>query len=387
MSTRGGFSGVIQDATTYAEVDTWYACDSTVHMSEGSDQLRLYVTNTVADAGDVFFKLQTKDANGSWCTISGSGARWVIDDLSSDPTEQLNCIVKNLNGAGLCTNDDVKVFYKASLNAASAELEIHALAHDSVPWSGPDLEDNGGSPVNVQDQSTPPLDAYFAQSISNFTLSADTVAGTVTTVPRTFEATAGHGIILGDEVILLDVAADRALQAVVTGVAVNTIEIDRPLDHVFPAATALGRIVTSEMAVNGAVTPQIFSIRAGENPTDLVRFIITMLDDTAMDLARFGGIPALSNGLVLRIINGFQKTIFNFKTNRDIKQFCYDLDFDPKAPAGQFGLAARITFGGQDKHGVVLRIATGDVVQWVVQDDLTAMDSLKIATMGHDTTR
>lgn len=248
------------------------------------------------------------------------------------------------------------------------------------------IEGIGCLTVCVQDQTTEPIDALFNQSVSNFTLSADTTASTEATLNYTFEATGGHGIVVGNELLLLDVIADRALQLVVVGVATNTITIDRPIDHVFPSSTTLGRIVTSDMSILGSlVSPQIFTFRAGTAPVDITRLMLEMIDDTSMDDGKFGGIAALTNGLVLRLYNGRHKTIFNFKTNGDIKEFCYDVSYADKAPAGQFGLSSRITFGGQDKHGVVIRLSGADVLQWVVQDDLTGLTHLSGAVQGHKT--
>jgi hypothetical protein len=243
--------------------------------------------------------------------------------------------------------------------------------------------------VNVLsgDQISPPLDALFARSISNFTISADTGASGVEvgTFVYTFEATGGHGIVAGNEILLLDVVGDRSFFAEVLNVATNTITVDRPIDNDFPSASALGRIVSTAMNVNGAVTPVAFSLRAGSIPVDSVRFIVTMTDDSVMDDGKFGGITALTRGVVFRIVNSFQKTIFCFKSNQEIKQFCYDVNYSDRAPSGTFGLSARISFGGPDKHGVVLRIADDDVLQWVVQDDLTALTSMKVSVQGHDT--
>lgn len=246
------------------------------------------------------------------------------------------------------------------------------------------LESNGAIPINVQDQTTKPMDALFSQSISNFSLSIDSGMSTVTTMEYTLKAVSGHGIVPGDELLLLDTAANRVLQCVALVVAVDTITIDRPIDHIFPAATTLGRIVTTNMAVDGSVTEQIFSVRAGSIPTDYVRLLLTATNNTDMDFSLFAGLPALTRGLVFRIVNSFQKTVFNFKTDGDIGQFAYDIKYADKAPAGQFGLAARISFGGQDKHGVVLRISGDDVLQWVVQDDLTSLFTLRVAAEGHE---
>ena len=110
---------------------------------------------------------------------------------------------------------------------------------------------------------------------------------------------------------------------------------------------------------------------------------MTMTDQTAMDDAKFGGITALSNGLIFRIVNSFQKSIFNFKTNGDFRQWGYDLDYASKAPAGFYGVSSRITFGGKEKHGVVLSISGDDELQIIVQDDLTALDTLRISAQGN----
>jgi hypothetical protein len=246
---------------------------------------------------------------------------------------------------------------------------------------------NSGLDVNVSDQTTEPEDILFVQEISSFTLAADTTASGITagSLVYDFTATAGHGIAPLDEIILIDQASERVLQAEALNVVGNVITLDRPIDFAYPSATTLGRITTSNMAVDGSVTPQIFTARAGSTPLDFVRFIVTMLDDTSMDDGKFGGITALSDGLVFRIANSFQKTIFNFKTNGDIAQFCYDTSYASKAPGGQYGFNARITFGGPSKHGVVLRITSNDVLQWVVQDDLTNLISLRIAGEGHKT--
>lgn len=243
------------------------------------------------------------------------------------------------------------------------------------------LDDDIG--VKIQDQTTPPLASYFVQSVSNFTISADTGISTVDSLVYTFEATAVHGITAGKELLLLCTTSGASFNCIATGVSTNTITVDRPIDHDFKSACTLGRITTSQMAVNGSVTPQVFSIRSGVTPTDITSCIITMLDDTAMSDDKFAGISALTNGLVLRIVNSYQSTIFCFKSNQEIRQFCYDLEYADKAPATKYGLTAHVDI--KDKYGVVLRIAENDVVQWVVQDDLAGLDSLKITAQGQET--
>jgi hypothetical protein len=250
------------------------------------------------------------------------------------------------------------------------------------------VEENGGLAVNLQDQTTLPLDALFAQEISPFTIAVDTGVSGVSNLLYTVIANPGHGLVDGSEILLIDTAEtdQRALFAEVIDVVGDTITIDRPIDHNFLAASTLGRKVLTNMNVDGSVTPQIFSLRAGVIPNDITRLIVSMTDASSMDSSKFGGLPKLERGLVLRLINGSQVTIFNFKTNGEIQRMCYDVSYESRAPAGEFGLSARITFAGQNKHGVALRIQDEDVLQWVVQDDLTGLLTLRMVAQGHQVT-
>lgn len=249
----------------------------------------------------------------------------------------------------------------------------------------------GNQNVLLADQISKPLDSYFAQEVSDFTLSSPTGVSTKDTLVYTFEATAGHGIVdpvegVNNEILLLDVVGNRSFYAEVLDVDGNTITVDRPIDHLFPV-TSLGRKVITNMNVNGSGTPQIFTIRAGVIPVDITRILLTISDAGSMDDGKFGALDKLTRGLVIRIVNSFQVTIFCFKSNGEIKQFCYDGQYTPAAqgPSGQESFAARITWGGQSKHGVVLRISGTDVVQVIVQDNLEGLNTLKVAAQGHDT--
>jgi hypothetical protein len=241
----------------------------------------------------------------------------------------------------------------------------------------------GNLDVLLGDQISIPRNSYFSKSLSNFTLSASASVSLATTLNYTINPTAVHGLAPDDEIILLDTAANRSLSAEIVTTAATTATLDRPIDHSFASSTTLGRKISTEMAVNGSATEQIFSVRAGDIPVDHTRVTMTMLDSSTMDDGKFGGIAALGRGLVFRIVNSFQKTIFTFKSNSEMKQFG-DVNYSDSAPAGQYGLDARFVFAGQQNVGVALRIESDDVLQWVVQDDLTGLDSLRISVQGHD---
>lgn len=50
---------------------------------------------------------------------------------------------------------------------------------------------------------------------------------------------------------------------------------------------------------------------------------------------------------------------------------------------GQNGWIGRMTFGGQSKMGVVIRLPIGDDVEFIVQDNLTGIELLEIVAEGH----
>lgn len=63
-------------------------------------------------------------------------------------------------------------------------------------------------------------------------------------------------------------------------------------------------------------------------------------------------------------------------------------DFDIQSAIGQQqdGFTGRLTFGGQSKMGVVIRLNQGEDLQMLVQDDLSTLDSLSIICEGHTVT-
>jgi hypothetical protein len=251
------------------------------------------------------------------------------------------------------------------------------------------LDDNGGVPMNPQDQTTEPVPGYFAKEVSAFTLAANTGVSTEDVLVRQFAANPGHLIEHNpgdpDELLLLDRVANRSFYCHTTPFTGDTIKIDRPIDHNFlysgdPPIPALGKIVTTEMSVDGSTTPQRFEIRAGAIPTDHISLVIRILSAAQPDFSKFGDQDALVYGLCLRIVNGFQRTIFNFHTIGEMYDFGADVNIVQKAGGGEWATTAKILL--KDNLGVALRIETGDVLQLVVQDAIT-QSSLKCAMGAH----
>ena len=324
-------------------------------------------------------------------TISGNGENQYGNSLGITNTGKYDITVE-ISMDGTTYGESQTLSSKSTDNINSSGVKKLRITHQGNDTGyqvkaysrvvGDAMLANGGTNASIVDDDTEPIDTYFAETTSQFTLAADTVASglTVGTLVYTFTATAGHGIASTDQIVLI--APDRTLIAYVTNVATNVITIDTPIDFVFPSGSP-GLIVNTNMAIDGSATPRIFKIQAGVTPVFIRRMIMTCTDGSAMDDGKFGGIPALTNGLQLRIVNGFQKSIINIKNNSDWRQWAYDLTYADKAPAGVYGVSSRITWAGKEKHGVVLSISGDSEIQWVVQDDLTDLITLYISAMGN----
>lgn len=252
--------------------------------------------------------------------------------------------------------------------------------------------ENSAVPVRFQDQTTPAVDTFFSQSTATtFSLTQAATPSDLANLYYVLNVNVGHGIVATNTIQLLDVIADRASFSVVVSVTADTITIDRPIDHAFPV-TSLCRRVLTDMAVDGSGigNEQIYTVRAGSMPIDLIRYNIIMTHASAGDDAKFGDLAALTRGLAFRIVDGYQDTIESFKTNASLRIFsgAPDLVYSDKAGGGTgaaHSTAARITFGGSDKHGIVHRVSGTSAIQFIVQDDLTDLGSLHIFAQGHET--
>ena len=142
------------------------------------------------------------------------------------------------------------------------------------------------------------------------------------------------------------------------------------------------------MNVNGSVTPQIFGIR---NPSgvdiplsvDVTRIMFKCLTNTGIDLSKFGDIAGgITNGIVIRNIDGNYYNILNAKTNGELKNIMYDFDIQAASGNQQDGFTGRLTFAGQNKMGTVIRLREQEDLQIIIQDDLTSLDTFTIIVEG-----
>jgi hypothetical protein len=261
-----------------------------------------------------------------------------------------------------------------------------------------------GLGVFVQDQTTPVLTTPFLQLRAAVTLSSDTVIDS-----RTIDLTVGHGTLFGDVMELAESTTTKFMQAVAidplglaaagTPVPGNTITLDSPVNRVYTTSGSIalrstkGMIVDGRMVSQGGPGPQLYSVLPLPSQSgDMVRIIIELRGrvNGSMDFTTFGSEPELLNGIVIRIKNqdGTFQNLFNFKSNSDFIEQAFDHAFlDPKGGNTVPGFTSRVTWGGQSKHGVVIRLdgSKGEELQIIIQDDLTGGNTrLHLTAQGHE---
>lgn len=272
-------------------------------------------------------------------------------------------------------------------------LNVNIVSPDPLPVdivSPLKISDRGveGLPVFIQDQTSPVLSVPLLQGRTVLTLASDTVIGS-----RTITLTAGHGVTDGEIIELADNTVNKFMQSevVVGGVSGNVITLDQPVNRVYTAAGALVQGSSNNLLVDGSVTPQVFSVLPlPDQSGDMVRIILELRSSNSMDFTTFGGASELINGCVLRIKNqdGTFINLFNFKSNSDFFEQGFDHEFLlPKGGNVINGFVARVTWGGQSKHGVVIRLdgSLGEELQIVIQDDLTSGNTrFHLTAQGHE---
>lgn len=247
---------------------------------------------------------------------------------------------------------------------------------------------NGHQVVDNYNQNliAEPILMYFNQVHNSTTLSAPVVINDFI-IP----VVSATGIVVGSYIILFDPIGIRVSSFFVTAVNGLNITLDTEIDFAYPIGTNVD-IAIVDLSVDGTASHQVFGIRGTGTPPgidatlDITRLIIEMETDSTVSLHKFGNITELSKGVILRIRNGKYKNIFNVKTNGEIavlsgQSWTPFLSTNPVQ--GIDGFISRVTFAGQDKIGVAIRLQLGEDLEIHVHDDLTAITKFVVMAQGH----
>lgn len=233
-----------------------------------------------------------------------------------------------------------------------------------------------------------PADQYF--SISNG--APTTLADPAVIDTYTLRVTDPANYSVGDIILLVTETASYAGGILI--IVGDVITVDSLINFAYPAGTpAASR--SREMNVDGSTTPVKFEIFIPDgtiiDQINICHLMMQCLTASAVDMSKFGDIVGgLTKGIVLRGVpdpgSGIPITnSWNAKTNGDLAILADD--WNPQTatnPAqGQDGFLWLYTYGGDDKHGVILPVNAGDKIEFIIQDNLTTILDLKTLYGGN----
>jgi hypothetical protein len=190
------------------------------------------------------------------------------------------------------------------------------------------------------------------------------------------------GIVPGDAITIYEDI--YVTQTIVVSTTATLIITASPSDNAF-TTDALVEVGPWGMSVDGSVTEQEFQVKCPPNATFHVHTVSgTMLDGTVMDDAKFGGLPALTKGILYSVetptITKYAALIVN---NTGFYEFGFETSYSDKAPAGSYGFRFRANL--PDINGIVLQLpgTSGNSLKCIIRDDLTGLDQFTTILAGH----
>lgn len=188
------------------------------------------------------------------------------------------------------------------------------------------------------------------------------------------------GVSAGDAITMYE--DSHIFQSLVLSAVSSTITIASPIDIAF-TTSAIVEVGPWSMNVDGSVTPQVFKIMAPPDKDFHVHSLNgTMLDQSAMDDALFGGLPALTNGIVYQYSNSFNKAFALIVNNTGFYEYGFNIEYASKAPSGYYGFRFRVDINEKTGSNVKLEKNGAAELQLIVRDNLTGLDKLTSVVNG-----
>lgn len=140
---------------------------------------------------------------------------------------------------------------------------------------------------------------------------------------------------------------------------------------------------SSDMAVNGSVTPVSFKIQPPIGEIwHIHKIAIDMAHGSAGDVGLFGDLAALTNGCQLNVYTGTTSVEYTvWQTSADIYMDFGNLQFIPRSGGG--GAYGTLGVGKFGDAGTVVRLTSDMYLELLVRDDLTGLDAFRMKAQGH----
>jgi len=250
------------------------------------------------------------------------------------------------------------------------------------------LEGNGGLAVNIQDQATRIFDIPVNQVLDSTSYSLATVP-VINSYILELNTTAGLNV--GDKITFLEQNGIEQIHfGNIMSINGNNITMNAPVPYNYTPLRTSVFTFDNQLNVDGSVTPQAFQLcNFFDAAVDITRIIFACTDDTEMHDGLFCSEPQLARGIEFRKLtkDGYYINYFNIRNNGKWGLLSYDIDYSDKGkpPDDTYGFRSMLTFAGQNKHGVVIRLKPNECIELLVQDDLTDISRASLMVEGHFT--
>lgn len=265
------------------------------------------------------------------------------------------------------------------LTYAAGDFAYNRLCNLNIP-----VEENGGVPVNIQDQTTRPFSVRVNQIIDNSSYSL--VAAPVVD-QYVLELNTTVGLNIGDSLSFLEQnGMAQIFFSEIDSINGNNVTMNSLVPYNFTPSNTFVFTFSDSLVVDGSINHQVFEIcNVFDEEVDITRFIFNCRSTSSMDDSTFCGEPELDRGFLVRKkkVNGNFINYFKVNTNGQWIDLAFDGRSSDRAPAGEFGFGTRLTYAGPSKHGVVIRLEMGECIQGVNQDDLTGLTYAILMVEGH----
>lgn len=245
------------------------------------------------------------------------------------------------------------------------------------------------SPINdsgdaVKTEPSTPIKRLIITKVYGDVTVQSTVAVAIVSQDRDIVLASAAGFTVGDSITNLVAASDRTFPKIVS-ISVNTITLDKLIDGNYPIGTSIEAVPVELNVLATPANPAVFKVKPPSGDVwHITRVMISMTHGTAGDMGKFGGINALTYGIQGRtFISGEYISYTNWKTNGAMASDMYDVRFDARSGGGgDYGTTGRFTFTNAGSP-IELIGDDGDEFQFLVQENLSSLDSFEIGVQGH----
>ena len=353
--------------------------------SNGKKQVMVHFERTIPTTVIGLGSFEGNFSNLKIVGLVSGGIELPLLDQSNDDTKRttetifIPAVGFNALRLEFYTNDTISLSNLFILKAQTTLAHLQAISEDTKLVENIESFD-GALKVTDGFVHTLFIDRFFSRLTGiNTTLQAPAVTNDLF-----INVTDSTGFNVDDTFIISEDGTEE-IRFRILSIVGNIINLDRPLDSNYLTGANVS-VTNSNMAVDGSVTPVSFFIQppltGDKNVFQMTRFLIQMTHAGVPDDGKFGGIPQLTKGVIIRIkkSNVFQ-TASIWRDNGDLKTDMYNVDYSDKAPAGEYGTNGRWTV---TESGAILEIdgSTGDFLEVIIQDDLTGLSLFEVKSQG-----